>query len=84
MKTYEEKILNAEEQLFVIESRIYQEVMLAALDYREPGCSRTPAPIGACWIASGSFAATARQHRYVRPVVNDGPYPRASRAAGTR
>jgi len=71
LKTYEEKILNAEEQLFVIESRIYQEVMLAALDFVSQ-VQQNARAIGVL-DCLGSFAATARQHRYVRPTVNDGP-----------
>jgi DNA mismatch repair protein MutS len=71
LKTYEEKILNAEEQLFVIESRIYQEVTLAALDFVSQ-IQQNARAIGVL-DCLGSFAATARQHRYVRPTVNDGP-----------
>jgi DNA mismatch repair protein MutS len=71
LKTYEEKILNAEEQLFVIESRIYQEVTLVALDFVSQ-IQQNARAIGVL-DCLGSFAATARQHRYVRPTVNDGP-----------
>jgi DNA mismatch repair protein MutS len=71
LKTYEEKILNAEEQLFVIESRIYQEVVLAALDFVSQ-VQQNARAIGVL-DCLGSFAATARQHRYTRPTVNDGP-----------
>ena len=71
LKTYEEKILNAEEQLFAIESRIYQEVTLAALDFVSQ-VQQNARAIGVL-DCLGSFAATARQHRYARPVVNDGP-----------
>ena len=65
LKTYEEKILNAEEQLFVIESRIYQEVTLAALDFVSQ-VQQNARAIG-CWIAwarsrprRGSTATPAR------------------------
>ncbi|RZK33176.1 MAG: DNA mismatch repair protein MutS, partial [Hymenobacter sp.] len=71
LKTYEEKILNAEEQLFVIESRIYQEVTMAALDFVSQ-IQQNARAIGVL-DCLGSFAATARQHRYVQPTVNDGP-----------
>ncbi|RZK26728.1 MAG: DNA mismatch repair protein MutS, partial [Hymenobacter sp.] len=71
LKTYEEKILNAEEQLFVIESRIYQEVTLAALDFVSQ-IQQNARAIGVL-DCLGSFAATARQYHYVQPTVNDGP-----------
>ena len=71
LKTYEEKILTAEEKLGAIESRIYQEVVLAAADY----VSQVQQNARAVGVLDclGSFAATARQHRYVQPQVNDGP-----------
>ena len=71
LKTYEEKILNAEEKLGVIESRIYQEVVLAAADFVSQ-VQQNARAVGVLDCLA-SFAATARQHRYVRPVVNDGP-----------
>jgi DNA mismatch repair protein MutS len=71
LKTYEEKILNAEEQLFVIESRIYQEVTLAALDFVSQ-IQQNARALGVLDCLS-SFAATARQYNYVQPSVNDGP-----------
>jgi DNA mismatch repair protein MutS len=71
LKTYEEKILNAEEQLFVIESRIYQEVTLAALDFVSQ-IQQNARALGVLDCLS-SFAATARQYNYVQPKVNDGP-----------
>ncbi len=70
LKTYEEKILNAEEQLFVIEQRIYTDLVLSALDF-VPQIQQNARAIGVMDCLA-SFALTARQHRYVRPVVNDG------------
>ncbi|AYA37508.1 DNA mismatch repair protein MutS [Hymenobacter oligotrophus] len=69
LKTYEEKILHAEERLFVIEQRIYDELVLTAGEYitQIQQNARTVAVLDCL----GSFAATARQHRYVRPVVDD-------------
>ena len=71
LKTYEEKILNAEEKLGVIESRIYQEVVLAAADFVSQ-VQQNARAVGVLDCLA-SFAATARQHHYARPVVNDGP-----------
>ena len=70
LKTYEEKILHAEEQLFVIEQRIYTDLVLSALDF-VPQIQQNARAIGVMDCLA-SFALTARQHRYVRPVVNDG------------
>ncbi|GAB3876796.1 DNA mismatch repair protein MutS [Hymenobacter segetis] len=70
LKTYEEKILNAEEKLFVIEQRIYNDLVLAALDF-VPQIQQNARAIGVMDCLA-SFALTARQQRYVQPVVNDG------------
>ena len=70
LKTYEEKILNAEEKLFVIEQRIYTDLVLAALDF-VPQIQQNARAIGVMDCLA-SFALTARQQRYVQPVVNDG------------
>ncbi len=70
LKTYEEKILHAEEQLFVIEQCIYTDLVLSALDF-VPQIQQNARAIGVMDCLA-SFALTARQHRYVRPVVNDG------------
>ncbi|ALW87184.1 DNA mismatch repair protein MutS [Hymenobacter sedentarius] len=70
LKTYEEKILNAEEQLFAIEQRIYTDLVLAALDF-VPHIQQNARAIGVMDCLA-SFALTARQQRYVQPVVNDG------------
>ncbi|WP_400193324.1 DNA mismatch repair protein MutS [Hymenobacter sp. B81] len=69
LKVYEEKILHAEERLFVIEQRLYDELVLTANEYlaQVQQNARTVAVLDCL----GSFAATARQHRYVRPAVDD-------------
>ncbi|MDO7874950.1 DNA mismatch repair protein MutS [Hymenobacter sp. ASUV-10] len=70
LKTYEEKILHAEERLFVIEQRIYNDLVLAALDF-VPQIQQNARAIG-IMDCLASFALTARQQRYVMPTVNDG------------
>ncbi|MBC6697184.1 DNA mismatch repair protein MutS [Hymenobacter sp. BT190] len=69
LKTYEEKILHAEERLFIIEQRIYNELVLTAAEY----VAQVQQNARAIGVADclASFAATARQHRYVKPVVDD-------------
>ncbi|WP_246558739.1 DNA mismatch repair protein MutS [Hymenobacter piscis] len=69
LKVYEEKILHAEERLFVIEQRIYTELVLTAAEYVTQ-IQQNARAIGVADCLA-SFAATARQHRYVKPVVDD-------------
>ncbi|MBX0291378.1 DNA mismatch repair protein MutS [Hymenobacter sp. HSC-4F20] len=69
LKTYEEKILHAEERLFVIEQNIYNELVLFAAEYVAQ-IQQNARAIGVADCLA-SFAATARQHRYVKPVVDD-------------
>ncbi|MBT2559530.1 DNA mismatch repair protein MutS [Hymenobacter sp. ISL-91] len=69
LKVYEEKILHAEERLFIIEQRIYTELVLTAAEY-VPQVQQNARAIGVADCLA-SFAATARQHRYVKPVVDD-------------
>ena len=70
LKTYEETILNAEERLFGLEQQLYNDLVLSAAEY----VSQIQQNARAIGITDclASFASTARQHRYVQPVVNDG------------
>lgn len=69
LKTYEEKILNAEDRIHVIEQRMFAELIAAAatftakiqLDARVIGMLD-------CLI---SFASVAKQNNYCRPEMND-------------
>jgi DNA mismatch repair protein MutS len=69
LKVYEEKILHAEEKLTAIEQRLFQELVHHASDYTSP-IQQNARVIGAldCLL---SFAAVARQNRYVRPEINE-------------
>ena len=69
LKTYEEKILHAEERLFVIEQNIYNDLVLSAAEYVTQ-IQQNARAIGITDCLA-SFAATARQYRYVKPTVND-------------
>ncbi|TYZ12754.1 DNA mismatch repair protein MutS [Hymenobacter lutimineralis] len=69
LKTYEEKILHAEERLFVIEQNIYNDLVLFAAEYVAQ-IQQNARAIGVADCLA-SFAATARQHRYVKPTVDD-------------
>lgn len=69
LKTYEEKILKAEDQLQVIENRLYQELVAFAADYIE--LIQRNAKVLAQLDCICNFAVIAKTHRYVRPVVTD-------------
>ena len=69
LKEYEEKILGAEEKILVLETRLYNDLVLALSDF-------IPAiQINATQIARLdcllSFANVARTNKYIRPVVSD-------------
>ena len=69
LKEYEEKILNAESQIQVIENRLYAELMLAMTEY-VPQMQQDAAVIAQldCLL---SFATTAVENKYVCPDIND-------------
>jgi DNA mismatch repair protein MutS len=69
LKTYEEKILHAEEKLTVIEQRIFQELVRHTADFvaEIQQNARTIATLD-CLLA---FARTAIQNHYCRPEIND-------------
>ena len=69
MKEYEEKILGAEDKILALETRLFNELVVALAEY-------TPQiQINANLIARLdcllSFAMAAREHNYIRPVVDD-------------
>lgn len=69
LKEYEEKILGAEEKILALETRLFNELVLAVGEF-------IPAiQIDANQLARLdcllSFAEVAREHHYIRPVVED-------------
>ena len=68
LKTYEEKILNAEEQLAIIEQSLFFALLEFAQKYIEQ--VQTNARIIGSLDVLGSFATVALQHQYCRPQVN--------------
>lgn len=70
LKEYEEKILNAESQIAIIETRLYTELMLALQEYVP--AMQVNANVLAQLDCLLSFAITAAQNHYVCPNVNDG------------
>lgn len=69
LKVYEEKILNAEEKLFVIEMRLFQELVRDAATYVVP--VQENAKVIAELDCLSSFAHVAIQQNYVRPELNE-------------
>ncbi len=69
LKIYEEKILTAEDKIFAIESRIFNELVSTAMDYVIH--IQQNARIIAMVDCLSSFAHTAIKNNYTKPVVND-------------
>ena len=81
LKEYEEKILGAEDKILALETRLFNDLVLALSEYI-PQIQINANLIGQldCLL---SFAMSAREHNYIRPVVDDsfvidihqGPHP---------
>ncbi len=69
LKIYEEKILNAEDKLFVIEHRLYTALVAVAADFVTQ--IQQNARILAVIDCLSSFALTAKANNYTKPEVND-------------
>ena len=69
LKTYEEKILNAEGRLVVIEQQLYTELVRGAADYVAP--IQQNAKLIASVDCLSSFAFSAHEYSYVCPEISD-------------
>lgn len=69
LKVYEEKILNAEGQLFVIEQRIYNELVLATSEFVTQ--IQQNARVISILDALASFAFVAKKNNYCKPTVTE-------------
>ncbi|GAB4023163.1 DNA mismatch repair protein MutS [Spirosoma koreense] len=69
LKEYEDKILNAEEQIFQIEARMFNELVLAAGEY--VGAIQQNARVLSVLDVLASFARVAVRNKYVRPQVTE-------------
>ncbi len=69
LKEYEEKILGAEDRILALESQIFAGLAQSILEY-VPAIQVNAAQVSRidCLL---SFARVAREHRYVRPVVDE-------------
>lgn len=69
LKEYEDKILSAEEKLFVIEQRIFNDLVMTANDYVT--AVQQNARIISVLDALSSFAVIAKKNNYYKPVITD-------------
>lgn len=69
LKTYEEKILNAEEKLTVIEQKLFQDLVLHAADFVSQ--IQQNARVIAILDCLLSFSVVARANKYIKPGIND-------------
>jgi DNA mismatch repair protein MutS len=69
LKEYESKILGAEEKIIDLETRLYNDVVIALLEYIPP--VQLNSTLIARLDCLQSFAAVAIENNYVRPVLND-------------
>lgn len=69
LKEYEDKILNAEEQIFQIEARMFNEMVLVAGEY--VGAIQQNARVLSVLDVLVSFARVAVKNKYVRPQISE-------------
>jgi len=70
LKTYEEKILGAEERILELELKLYSDLILFLADYIQP--VQLNATLVARLDVLVCFAVIAVANKYVRPSLNDG------------
>jgi DNA mismatch repair protein MutS len=69
LKDYESRILGAEEKILELETRLFNELVLAVSEYTS--AVQLNAALTAQLDCLLSFARCAEEHNYVRPVIND-------------
>ncbi len=69
LKTYEEKILNAEEKIYELESQLFNEIRLTVA--QEAEAIQSNAKLIAMIDCFLSFAQSAEEYNYVKPTVSD-------------
>lgn len=69
LKTYEEKILNAEDRILVIETRLYNELVAHASEFINP--VQQNAQVLATLDCLSNFASLAKQNHYVKPSLSN-------------
>lgn len=69
LKDYEEKVLNAEEKIYELESQLFNELrLLVASEAEAIQTNAKTIAILDCYI---SFAISADEYNYVKPIVNE-------------
>ena len=69
LKDYEQKILGAEEKILALETRLYNELVIALADYIKP--IQLNAGLVARMDCLLSFATVSEENNYTRPEIND-------------
>lgn len=69
LKEYEQKILGAEENILQLETKLFEELVLALADYIKP--IQLNASLIAHLDCLLSFALIAKQNKYYRPEINN-------------
>ena len=69
LKEYESKILGAEEKIIALETRLYNDLVLAILEYIPP--IQLNSSLIARLDCLISFSVVSHDNNYVRPVLND-------------
>jgi DNA mismatch repair protein MutS len=69
LKEYEGKILGAEEKIYAIETKLFQDLVFSMADYIQP--IQHNALLIARLDCLFSFAQSALENKYVRPEIND-------------
>ncbi|MGA0558427.1 DNA mismatch repair protein MutS [Larkinella sp. VNQ87] len=69
LKEYEDKILNAEDQIFMIEQRMFNDLVLAAGEY--VGHIQQNARVISVLDVLASFARVAEKNRYIKPTITN-------------
>ena len=70
LKIYESKILGAEEKIYAIETRLFQDLVVGMSDYIQP--IQHNATVIARLDCLFSFSQVAIENKYNRPEINDG------------
>lgn len=69
LKDYEQKILGAEEKILALETRLFNELVVAMADYIKP--VQLNASLIARLDCLLSFASVSEENNYTRPEIND-------------
>ena len=69
LKEYEDKILTAEEKIYALEQKIFQELIVAAADYVNH--IQQNAAVIAKLDALLSFAKVSKKNNYAKPIISD-------------